>query len=89
MTLTELAKLNKASGGYFFNQDTMAHFGDSMKSFTIKNNKKEGTAIVTRKTDGRQWTFDTKTGRIVHHIEVQEKLDGMRFRPNEKLALAA
>jgi len=78
MTISELAKLNKANGGHFFNTQTMAHFGDTMRSFSIKNNKKAGTVVVTRKTDGRQWTFDTKTGRLVHAVQFQEKLDGTR-----------
>ena len=79
MTISELAKLNKANGGHFFNRDTMAHFGDTMKSFTIKNhpdNRK--LVIVTRKTDGRKWNFDKATGRIDSSVEYQEKLDGTR-----------
>ncbi len=89
MTLSQLATLNKVNDGHFFNRDTMAHFGDTMKSFSIKTNKKANTAVVTRKTDGRKWTFDTKTGRLVYAVQFSEKLDGMKFYPNPKLALAA
>ena len=79
MTLSQLATLNKASGGHFFNRDTMAFFGDTMKNFTIKNhpdNRK--LVIVTRKTDGRKWNFDKATGRIDFSVKFQEKLDGTR-----------
>ena len=43
MTLSQLATLNKASGGHFFNRDTMTYFGDTMKSFSIKTDKKAGS----------------------------------------------
>ncbi len=79
MTLPQLAKLNKASGGFFFRRDTMKRFGETMKSYSIKANKVvPSTVTVTRKADGREWIFDKATGRVVHAIEFSQKLNGTR-----------
>jgi hypothetical protein len=80
MTIYDLARLNRTNGGCFFKTETMAHFGDTMKGFGIKNNKKAGTVVVTRKSDGREWTFDAKTGRLTYGVHVSEKLDGCRSK---------
>lgn len=84
MTLSQLATLNKASGGFFFRRDTLQRFGENMKSFSIKANKAvPSTVTVTRKADGREWIFDKATGRVVHAIEFQQKLDGTRATVTE------
>ena len=69
MNINELAKLNKLNGGHFFNSQTMAHFGDTLKSFSIKTDKKAGVVTITRKSNGRKWAFDMKTGRVLHSVQ--------------------
>ncbi len=77
MTIYDLSRLNKANGGKFFSRDTMKLFGDTMKSYKLKDNK-DGTVTVTRTRDGRKWEFDRATGRVKHAIQFQQKLDGYR-----------
>ena len=79
MTISELAKLNKANGGHFFDRATLKYNRENLTSYKIAPHKKAATQIVViRKNDGCQWLFDTKTGRLAHSIKFQEKLDGTR-----------
>ena len=73
-TLSEIREANKKAGRYFFSRDTMRHFGDTMRSFSVRNIN--GRVFVVRKKsmhdcDGKnmggvgQWReFDPATGDI-------------------------
>jgi hypothetical protein len=79
MTISELAKLNKANGGHFFDRATLKGNRETLASFRIApHNKADATVVVVRKGDGYTWTFDKKTGRLAHSVKFQEKLDGAR-----------
>jgi len=89
MTIPQLAKLNKANGGQFFARDTLKGGRETLASFRIApHNKADARVVVVRKGDGYTWTFDMKTGRTVHSIKFQEKLDGCRFRSHYGDAVA-
>jgi len=79
MTISELAKLNKANGGHFFDRATLKGNRETLASYRIAPHKKtDARAVVVRKGDGYTWTFDLKTGRVVHSVKFQQKLDGTR-----------
>jgi hypothetical protein len=80
MTISELAKLNKANGGHFFDRATLKGNRETLGSYRIApHNKADARLVVVRKGDGYTWTFDVKTGRLVHSVKFQEKLDGTRI----------
>ena len=66
MTIHQLAALNKENNGHWFDADTMKCFGETMKSFSIKNNKVEKTVTLTKKRDGTTAVFSSETGRVIH-----------------------
>jgi hypothetical protein len=79
MTISELAKLNKANGGHFFDRATLKGNRETMASYRVAPHKKgDATVVVVRKGDGYTWAFDAKTGRLAHSVKFQEKLDGTR-----------
>ena len=79
MTISQLAKLNKANGGHFFDRATLKGNRETLGSFRIApHTKGDARVVVVRKGDGYTWTFDTKTGRLAHSIMFQKKLDGTR-----------
>lgn len=68
MTITELAKLNKTNGGFFFSPETLDFWGDSIDSFYIVE---EGDKTITLKRlngVGTGWTFDKRTGRVIRGL---------------------
>jgi len=79
MTISQLAKLNKANGGHFFDRDTLKGNRETLNSFRIApHTKTDATVVVVRKGDGYTWGFDVKTGRLAHSVKFQEKLNGAR-----------
>lgn len=64
MTIYDLKAIGTRNGGFFFTRNNMKFAKDTMKSFSFKDNK-DGTAIVTRKRDGTEWTFNTVTGLVI------------------------
>jgi len=65
MTIHELKALGERNGGLFFSRNNMKFAGDTMKSFSFKDNK-DGTGTVTRKRDGTKWDFNLATGLVIH-----------------------
>ena len=79
MTISELAKLNKANGGHFFDRATLKGNRETLGSYRIApHTKADARVVVVRKGDGYTWPFDVKTGRVVYSVKFQEKLDGCR-----------
>lgn len=66
MTIYQLALLNVANGGHFFDRDTLKHNRETMKSFSIRQEGND-KVVVYRKNEpnGSRWTFSTITGRVV------------------------
>ena len=61
-TLTEVKILNKQKGGHFFDRQTLKFFGETMKSFKVRNDG--GKTFVIRKRDGKVWIFNPTDGDI-------------------------
>ena len=72
MNIYELKALNEQSGGRFFSRENMRFAGDTMKNFSIQKGPSSDIVYVSRKRAMKKfvpltvWTFDTKTGRVVH-----------------------
>ncbi len=79
MTISQLAKLNKANGGHFFDRATLKGNRETLGSYRITpHTKGDARVVVVRKSDGYTWPFDVKTGRVANSVNFQEKLDGTR-----------
>lgn len=74
MTIYQLKALNEQNGGLFFSRRAMHFFGDTMRNFGMRKGKQPDTVVVYRKRAMKphiplsQWTFSTKTGRVIQHV---------------------
>jgi hypothetical protein len=72
-TLSDIRRINKANGWYFFSRDTMRHFGDTMKSFGVRHI--DGRVILYRKRNPRYlaivhaWEFCPLNGNLAGLME--------------------
>jgi hypothetical protein len=73
MTIYQLKALNEQNGGRFFSRENMKFFGDTIRNFGMCKGRDANTVTVYRKRTGKPnvpltvWTFDLKTGRVVHN----------------------
>ena len=64
MTLSTLKTLNIKNGGHFFDKSTLRFFGETMRSYSIRQSpESKELVIVTRKSDGAEFKFSKLTGR--------------------------
>lgn len=70
-TLSDIRRINEQNGYYFFSRETMRFFGDTMKSFGVRN--VDGRVFVYRRKYGRRldikginsiWEFSPQGGDI-------------------------
>ena len=64
MTISTLAQLNKANGGFFFSRDTMKHTGETLKSFTFQDHPDARARSPESKTTPPE--IQSTTGRVIH-----------------------
>lgn len=76
MTISKLAQLNKKNDGLFFDRISLNRCGETQKSFQCRKSSIKGQLTVTRKTDGMQWEFLAKTGRVLGAVQFRTKLNG-------------
>lgn len=68
ITISELAKKNRANGGCFFDRAGMKAAGETLKSFKVI--RQTDQIIVIKRIDGKEWAFDTGNFRMISKFSV-------------------
>jgi len=72
-SVSDIKCIHEQNGGYFFSRDTMRFFGDTMKSFGVRN-RDDGIYLYRKHSrHGGVWVFNPETGDLRPRSDLSPK----------------